>query len=279
VNPYDWKLADGALAGVIPNVLPFVLGLDAAGVVTAVGSAVSRFKQGAHVFGQFFHVPLGEGTYAEYTVIPETGAVALLPAAVDDALGAALPTAGMTALAMVDALGLAVGSTVLINGATGGVGSFATQLAAAKGYRVLATAGVADAAQLRRFGAAEIHDYRTADIVLTVRQAHPEGIDAVLDLVSDAATLRRIAGLVRRGGQVSSTIGAADAAMLQQLGLQGGNFFLKADASLLRRLVGFVESGALEVPIASTITLDEAPAAIAAYRRGGARGKTVIRIA
>jgi len=278
MNPFDWKLADGALAGVMPNVLPFVLGLDAAGVVAAVGSAVSRFSDGARVFGQFFHVPLGEGTYAEYALVPETGAVALLPTGIDDAVGAALPTAGMTALAMVDALGLAAGSTVLINGATGGVGCFATQLAAARGYRVLATAGASDAPLLRGFGAAEIYEYRTVDLFTSVQQAHPQGIDALLDLVSDAPTLKRMVGLVRRGGQVRSTIGAADTGMLQQRGLQGGNFFLKAEASLLRRLAAIVESGELQVPIDSTIALDSVPAAIAAHRRGGARGKTVIRI-
>ena|ERR1700690_2191737 len=279
MNPYDWKLADGVLAGVMPNVLPFVLGLDAAGVVAAVGASVSRFKKGDRVFGQFFHVPLGEGTYAEYTLVPEAGAVALLPTPVSDEVGAALPTAGMTALAMVDALGLKSGGTVLITGATGGVGSFATQLAAAKGYRVLATAGAPDATLLRGFGATEVYDYRTTDVVSEVQKAHPEGIDALLDLVSDAATLKRMAGLVRRGGQVRSTIGSADPRTLQELGLHGGNFFLKADASLLRRLVGFVESGELKVPIEATITLDGVPAAIAAHRRGGARGKTVIRVA
>jgi NADPH:quinone reductase-like Zn-dependent oxidoreductase len=179
---------------------------------------------------------------------------------------------------MVDGLELEGGGTVLITGATGGVGSFATQLAAAKGFRVLATVGTSDSKRLRDFGASEVYDYRTTDLVSELQKAHPDGLGAVLDLVSDAATLKRIAALVRRGGQVRSTIGAADPGMLQELGLRGGNFFLKADASLLRRLVGFVESGQLEVPIEASITLDDVPAAIAARRRGGARGKTVIRV-
>lgn len=278
MNPYDWKLADGILAGVMPNVLPFVLGSDAAGTVVAVGSGVSRFKTGDRVFGQFFHVPLGEGTYAEYTVAPEGGAVAALPAAISDEIGAALPTAGMTALALVDALTLPVGSTVLIVGATGGVGSFATQLAAAKGFRVLVTAAGSDQAAMRRLGAAEVFDYHAADLVTQLRSAQGDGLDAVIDLVSDAAGLKKISALVRRGGHLLSTIGATDEQDLRERGLQGGNFFLKGDASLLKRLVGFVESGKLKVPIEATITLDEAPAAIAKGRRGGARGKTVIRV-
>jgi NADPH:quinone reductase-like Zn-dependent oxidoreductase len=279
MNPYDWKLADGVLAGVMPNVLPFVLGIDAAGVVAAVGANVSRFSKGDRVFGQFLHVPLGEGTYAEYTVVPEAGAVAVLPTSISEEVGAALPTAGMTALALVDSLGLPTGSTVLITGATGGVGSFATQLASAKGYSVLVTAGAKDAARMRSLGAAQVYEYRATDLVAAVQQGHPQGIDAVIDLVSDAASLKRIAGLVRRGGHVYSTIGAADSGALKELGLLGGNFFLKADASLLKRLAGFVESDELEVPIEARIALEDVPAAIAAGRRGGARGKTVIRIA
>jgi NADPH:quinone reductase-like Zn-dependent oxidoreductase len=205
--------------------------------------------------------------------------VALLPSSVSDEVGAALPTAGMTALAMVDSLALKGGSTVLIIGATGGVGSFATQLATAKEYRVLVTAGAKDSARMRALGAAELYDYRTGDLAAAIRQAHPAGIDAALDLVSDAAALQRIAALVRPGGSLLSTIGAADSGALKQRGLQGGNFFLKADASLLKRLIGFVESGELEVPVEATIGLEAVPAAIAAGRRGGARGKTVIRIA
>jgi NADPH:quinone reductase-like Zn-dependent oxidoreductase len=248
-------------------------------MVVAVGAGVSRFKIGDRVFGQFIHVPLGEGTYAEYTVAPEGGAVALLPSSISDEVGAALPTAAMTALALVDSLALPAESTVLIVGATGGVGTMATQLAAAKGYRVLVTAGTGDRDAMRRLGAAEAFDYRGADLVTQVQAAHGRGVDVVIDLVSDSAALKRIAGLIRRGGHLLSTIGAADAKDLQEHGLQGGNFFLKGDASLLKRLVGFVESGQLEVPIEATITLDGAPAAIASGRRGGARGKTVIRIA
>lgn len=137
INPLDWKIADGAFEGAMPHVLPLVLGVDAAGVVAGIGTKVTRFKKGDRVFGQFFNVPLGVGTYAEYTVAGETGAVAKLPSTVTDEQGAALPTAAMTASGMVDSLELPPGSKVLIVGATGGVGSFATQLAAARGFTVL----------------------------------------------------------------------------------------------------------------------------------------------
>jgi NADPH:quinone reductase-like Zn-dependent oxidoreductase len=278
INPIDWKLADGMLDGVMPNVLPFVLGVDAAGVVAGIGAHVSRFKKGDRVFGQFLHAPLGEGTYAEYTVVPETAAVAKLPSAVSNEIGAALPTAAMTALAMVDLLELAPGSKVLIVGATGGVGSFATQIAAAKGFTVLVTTGAQDVGRMKQFGAYETYDYRAADLISQISAAHKQGIDALIDVVSDAAAFKKNAGLVSKGGFALTTVGVADQKDLQTTGIKGGNFSLQADAGLLQRLAVLVESGELMVPIEATISLAEASAAIAASRSGRARGKTVIRI-
>jgi NADPH:quinone reductase len=279
INPFDWKVADGMLAGSVPNVLPFVLGQDAAGTVAAVGDTVTRFKVGDRIFGQFFHIPLGEGTFAEYTVVPETGAIAALPKAVSDEIGAALPTAGMTALGMVEELDLKPGASVLIIGATGGVGGFATQLAAAKGLRVLATAGAADAERMRRLGAAETFDHhQQGDLSAQIRKTHPEGVDGIIDLVSDPTAFAALASLVRKGGPMLSTIGSADEKSLQGKGIRGVNFQLHASARLLQTLASMVESGRLTVPIEATISLEEAPAAIARSRAGHSRGKTVIRI-
>ena len=279
MNPYDWKLADGVLAGVMPNVLPFVLGIDAAGVVAAVGASVARFSKGERVFGQFFHVPLGEGTYAEYTVVPAAGAVAVLPASIHDEVDAGAADRGDDSAGT----GRRPRPAVRQHGADHGRyrrrGILCDAAGGVKGLSRAVTAAAKDAAPMRAFGAAELYDYRATDVVAAVQTAHPAGIDAVLDLVSDAASLQRFAGLVRRGGHVYSTIGAADAGALKERGLQGGNFFLKADASLLKRLAGFVESDELEVPDQARIALEDVPAAIASGRRGGARGKTVIRIA
>lgn len=278
MNPYDWKVADGEMAGMIPNVLPLVLGSDAAGVVATVGTKVSRFSKGDRVFGQFVHAPLGEGTYAEYAVVPESGAVAKIPAAIADGVAAALPTAAMTALAIVDSLDLRPGSKVLIVGATGGVGLFATQFAAARGFTVLVTAGPKDRERIHALGATEAFNYREGDLTARVSSAHRHGIDAVIDLVSDAAAFSKIASLVSKGGYALTTLGVGDAKDLQKRGIRGGNFFLQGNSELLQRLATMVESKELVVPIEATIELEAVPAAIAASRRGGARGKTVIRI-
>ena len=276
INPFDWKVADGIM-GKAPTVFPLILGQDAAGTVTATGAAVTRFKTGDRLFGQFFHMPIGEGTFAEYAVVPQTAPLVLLPAEIDFATAAALPTAGMTALAMIEALELEEQASVLIVGATGGVGSFATQIAASKGLHVLATAGAsADAERLRRLGAREVYGSRDQALITDVQRNHPQGIDGVIDLVSNAAALSALAGLVRQGGCVLTTVFSADEKGLQGRGLRGGNFEVKATSTLLQRLADIVSAGKLTVPIESTIGLAEAPAAIARSRAGHSKGKTVI---
>ena len=278
MNPYDWKVADGIMQGAMPTVFPLILGSDAAGTVTAIGAKVTRYVPGDRIFGSFFHAPIGEGTYAEFAVVPESGAVTKTPAGLGDDLAAALPTAGMTALALVDKLDLKSGSKVLIVGATGGVGLYATQIAARKGLHVLATAGAGDVERLRRFGASETFDYRGGDLDARLAALHPQGIAALIDLASDAAGFKKLALLVAREGYALSTIGAANTPFLLERGVHGGNFYLKADAELLTRLATWVEQGRLEVVIEARISLESTPAAIAASRRGGARGKTVIRM-
>lgn len=277
INPYDWQVADGAFPG-MPNVLPFVMGADASGTVIAIGSGVSNIKVGERIFGQFFHSPLGEGTYAEYAVAPAAGALAPLPDSISDEVGAALPTAAMTAMGLVDRVGAGPGGKLLIVGATGGVGSFVTQLAALKGLDVLVTASPADAERMRGLGASRAFDHHQSDLADQLQAAYPDGIDAVIDLVSKPDALVKLSTAVRRGGDVLSTTGAADAKDLQTRGLKGGNFVLDGSPSLLARLVDLVETSRLNVPIEATVSLDEAPAAIAKNRKGGARGKTIIRL-
>jgi NADPH:quinone reductase-like Zn-dependent oxidoreductase len=100
----------------------------------------------------------------------------------------------------------------------------------------------------------------------------------VIDLVSDPETFKSMAWLVRKGGYMLTTIDAADSQFLKAREIKGGNFSLKADAVLLQRLASFVETGQLLVPIEATISLEQAPEAVAASRSGHSRGETVIRM-
>jgi NADPH2:quinone reductase len=278
INPFDWQLAEGALRGTVPNVLPFVLGNDAAGVVEGIGAGVTEFAIGDRVFGQLFHTPLGEGTFAEHTIADAGGAVARLPDEISDRTGAALPTAALTALGLIDAVTPGVRATVLIVGASGGVGSFATQIAASPDFRVLATASSRDAERVKTLGAAVTFDHHAGDLRSSIDDAEVGPLDAIVDLVSDASTLTSLSSLVKAGGQVLSTIGSVAAAGLIQRGIEGTNFVVQPSRDGLERLLEMVSSRRLTVPIEAVIPLDDAPAAIARLRRGGARGKTVIEM-
>ncbi len=130
VNPMDWRARDGAYQQWWPAEFPVVLGFDGAGVVEQVGAGVSAFRPGDAVFGQFMpQRVLHWGTYADYVVTSASGAVAPKPVTLDDVQAAALPMPAQVALACLDALEIGSGETVLIVGATGGIGTYAIQMA------------------------------------------------------------------------------------------------------------------------------------------------------
>jgi NADPH:quinone reductase-like Zn-dependent oxidoreductase len=279
LNPFDWKVADGALRDAVPHAFPLVLGSDGAGVVEQVGPGVSRFRPGDRVYGQFMRLPQGQGSYAEYTLAAEDGKLALMPDALSFSVAAALPTASVTAYQAVQAANLAEGHTLLINGASGGVGQSAVQFAAQAGARVLAT-GTADIAEhLEDLGAHTVIDFTGAPTHEQVAAAHPEGIDAVLDLVTLAGgDNNALTNLLRPGGTVVSTNHAVDPQTLAERDLRGVNLVNNADADYLTTLAELAASGALRVRIDNEVKLTDAPEAVTAARTGHSRGKTIILV-
>src|SRR5215217_2445045 len=209
VNPFDWKVADGVLEGERKHRFPLILGFDAAGVVERVGDEVTGLAEGDEVYGYLFKPVVGEGAYAEYVSAPAS-IVAKKPESVGFAEAAALPTPGLAAMDLVDAVNLGEGETVLIVGATGGVGSYAVQLAARRGARVIATARRENEAFARELGAVETIDHTTEDLVESVLVDHPHGIEAVVHVVSDREALGRLAGPVKKGGSVPTSVYPAD---------------------------------------------------------------------
>jgi len=276
VNPFDWKIIDGLFDKRRPHVFPLILGVDGAGTVEAVGDGVARFRPGDAIFGQFLHDPVGIGTFAEFATVPESIGVSHVPSALSPIEAAALPTAGMTALDALDRLELAVGSSLLVVGASGGIGSWVTQLAAARGLRVIAAARPGSADRLRELGAQEIVDPSSGDLVDRVRDGHPQGLDGVLDVMSDRAQFARLVALVRRGGRAATTVYVADPEAAGRSGVLAINVDLQPSSSLLDRLVQETVTRHLRVPVERRVPLAEAPAAVAESRSGRAAGKTVI---
>jgi NADPH:quinone reductase-like Zn-dependent oxidoreductase len=276
LNPFDWKAADGALQGQVPHRFPLTLGSDGSGVIEQVGAAVTRWRPGQRVYGQFMDLPQGRGSYSQYALAGPDRPLAALPDGLDHVTAAALPTAGMTAYHLVDTGKIDTGQTVLVNGATGGVGQFAVQFAAARGARVLATGGPDMAGHLRDLGATEIIDHTPRPTAGTVATAHPGGIDAIIDLVSGPADLNTLTAVLAPGGIILSALGAADPEALATRGLQGVNLVMAPSADLLAHLAELATDLRLRVRIDAEVPLRDAPAAIAKARTGHARGKTVL---
>src|SRR5690348_9368781 len=277
MNPMDLWLASGAWKP-MPATFPMVLGADGAGVVEKLGEGTSRYSVGDDLFGQLLIAPLGSaGTYAEYVAVTEDAPLARVPGGLDDVVAAALPTAGGAGLALVDVLEPLTDKTVLIVGAGGGVGSFATQFAASDGDTVLANVREDDTERRRAYGATETIDHRKVPLVDAVRQAHPDGIDALLDLASDAAGFAALASLVRSAGTAVTTQYVADQEALGATGVTGVNFALPSSSELFERVAEAVGDGRIVAPPITRISLEEVPAVLnSAQARPG--GKTVITL-
>ena len=277
VNPIDWKRRDHA-----DEKFPFVLGQDFAGVVSETGAGVRKYREGERIFG----VAAGDdGAYAEYTLAAEDGRepIAKIPDSVGDADAAALPTAGLTALAAIEALHVGKDTTLLVLGATGGVGGFAVQIARDRGAHVIGTGSAANEAYARSLGVDEFVAYDRQDVGEAVKAAHPNGVDAALDLVDDADAIKKIATVLRGGGSIVSTIRAADAAWFEQRKIVAQNLYVGGSPQWshagLRKLLELCERSAIRVTIAGERPLSEAVAALDESKRGSVAGKLVITVA
>ena len=281
INPMDWKIAEGAMDGQMPHIFPLIMGFDGAGRVVAAGPGTSRFKIGDRVFGQLWGSEVGKGTFAQYAALaeePATGAMQRIPEGISMRDAAALPTAGMTAMGVLEPAGCTPGQTLLIIGATGGVGSLVTQLAAAAGIHVIATARDDARARIVSFGASETINHAEEEVTDALTRNHPDGIDAVLDLAGDQQLCTDVAQHVRDGGAIVSTAFALSDELLGQSRIKATNFWLDQRPVMLDRISREVAAGRLIMDVEDELDLSETPAAIARKKAGGARGKTVIRI-
>ena len=273
VNAYDAFVAMGMAKDFMAYEFPAVLGQDLAGVVEAVGDEVEGFREGDRVFGTIgAKGTVHDGTFAELAT-PRAPALALTPAAVDDQRAGTLGVAATTAMSAVAAIDPSEDATVLIVGATGGVGTFAIQLAAVRGARVIASVMPGDEDVVTALGAAETVDY-TKDVIGAVRERHPEGIDAVIDLVHhDPGEFGALVALVRAGGRAASALGGAgDATEIGEVQVQNAG----GDPSHLGALASMMEEGTLKAAIRRTYPLADAAQALADFTNNHTVGKLVI---
>src|SRR5262245_18206725 len=259
VNAMDPIFAAGMYKDFMEHRLPMTPGSDYAGTVEAAGPGVTGFEAGDEVYGDVGKPYADEGSFAELVTV-DAGLAAHRPESLAVQEAAAIPRAGGTALAAVDAAGLGAGDTVVIVGAAGGVGGFATQLAARRGARVIALTSPANAAYVRGLGAAEVVDYAAADAVDQVRRLAPDGVAAVIDNFHDAAGLVPLAGVVRVGGRVVSPVAMGGDQALA--GLPVAFQMVRAATDRAGELGDMAASGDLTVAV-ETLPLTQAEDALA----------------
>lgn len=201
-----------------------------------IGSGDNRFRVGDHVFGRAGGPAAGPGTYCDYVCVPQDSAIALVPRGLHPRAAAALPSAGTAAAQILEAVALRGHETLLVVGAAGGVGSFLTQLAAARDVRVIAAVRGDERSRMGSLGAAATLDVTAGPVAEAIRAACPDGVDALADLASATpAAFAAHAAAVRPGGIALSTLGVAAGAPLTG-GVRGIDFRLDPNPALLEVL-------------------------------------------
>lgn len=294
VNPLDNKVRHGDLKLVLPYRPPFVLGHDLAGVVVAVGAAVTRFRVGDEVYGRpdTDHV----GTFAELIAVPERD-LASKPTALTMTEAASLPLVALTAWqALVERAEVHSGQKVLIHAGSGGVGTIAIQLAKHLGAYVATTASAANAEWVSALGADEVIDYRTQDFTSALR-----GYDVVLDS-QGGKTLDGSLQVLKPGGVVISIAGPPDPAFARELGaglvlkvatrllsltthikarrrgVRYSFLFMTANGAQLAEIAGLVDRGVLRPVIDRIFPFEQTNEALRYVDAGHAKGKVVIAV-
>ncbi|MEY2573069.1 MAG: hypothetical protein QOJ87_1282 [Verrucomicrobiota bacterium] len=269
VNPADPLVVGGRLAKEFGTHLPLIPGYDVAGVVEAMGAKVTKFKKGDAVYGY----ALFGGGWAEYAVLAENEA-ALKPKSATFVEAAAVPLAALTAWqALIDTAKLSAGQTILIHGGSGGVGSFAVQIAKAKGARVIATASTANQDTLKQLGADVAIDYTKTKFEEVARD-----IGVVFDTVG-RDTLARSYPIVKKGGIVTTIVARPDPAQLEKYGIRGSSIWSHPDGNELAEITTLIEAGRIKPLVGQVMPLADAVKASRQAETHHTRGKIVLRIA
>lgn len=269
VNPADPLIVSGRYAKEFGTYLPLIPGYDVAGVVEKTGAKVTKLKAGASVYGY----ALFGGGWAEYAVLAENEA-AIKPKSLSFVEAAAVPLAALTAWqALIDVAQLSAGQTALIHGGSGGVGSFAVQIAKARGARVIATASTPNQDLLKQLGADVTIDYTKTKFEEVAKE-----VDVVLDPVG-RDTLARSYAVVKKGGIIATLVARCDQAQLDKYGIRGASIAVKPDANELAEITKLIEEKKIKPVVTQVLPLSDAGKAHQQAATRHTRGKIVLKIA
>jgi len=271
VNPVDGMIRSGMFAKDGNGAFPMVLGGDIAGVVERVGNKITKFKAGDPVFA---YVSLDSGGgYAQYAVVPE-GDAAPKPKSLTYVEAGAVPIVALTAWqALIDTAKLNAGQTVLIHGGSGGVGSFAIQIAKARGAKVIATASTANQDLLKQLGTDVAVDYTKQKFEDVAKD-----VDVVLDSVGKD-TLTRSYGVVKKGGIIVSLVARPNQSDLEKHGIRGVALSVEPNSGELAQIGKLIDEKKIRVIVSQTFPLSEAKKAQEQVASGHTRGKIVLKLA
>src|SRR5204863_3392866 len=283
VNLLDSKLRDGEFKLILPYRPPFVLGHDVAGIVVRTGFKITRFKVGDEVYAR----PRDHrvGTFAEFIAINETD-VALKPKNISMEEAASIPLVGLTAWQALVELGkVKPGQKVFIQAGSGGVGTFAIQLAKHLGARVATTTSTRNVELVKSLGADAVVDYKTQDFEKVL-----SGYDLVLNS-QEPKTLEKSLRVVRPGGLLISISGPPDPSFAKQQGLNQflrlvmyllsrgvRKMFMRAQGQQLNEITSLIEAGVIRPIVDKVFPFEKTEDALAYVETGRAKGKVVIRV-
>jgi len=294
VNVLDSKIRNGEFKRILPNTLPLILGHDVAGVVVRVGSRVRRFKPGDEVYARPADGRIG--AFAEFIAIKEDD-VAIKPRALTMEEAASIPLVGLTAWqALIERASLKHGQKVLIHSGSGGVGTFAIQLAKHLGATVATTTSTANVDLVRSLGADVVIDYKKEDFADVLRD-----YDVVLHSL-DKETLEKSLRVLKPGGQIISISGPPDAAFARSIGapwvvrliigaLSYGVrakakrrqahysfLFMRANGGQLSEITSLIDDGVIRPVVDRVFPFASTKEAMAYVDAGRAKGKVVVSL-
>lgn len=268
VNPADWKVREGYFKAFSNEPLPRILGGDIAGVVESVGSDVTSFKAGDEVYG----MTGASGGYAEYVAVA-AGNLALKPRSLDFVQAAAVPVGALTAWqALFDTAGLSAGQRVLIHAAAGGVGSFAVQLAKAKGAYVIGTASGRNTQFLHDLGVDQVVDYTS-----TRFEDEVHAVDVVFDTIG-GETQERSWQVLKPGGFLVSIVQPPSPETAAARSVRAAVLYAQPDAAELAEIATLIDAGQVKVQVETVLPLTAARQAQELSQSGHTRGKIVLKV-
>ncbi|WP_131100461.1 NADP-dependent oxidoreductase [Bacillus sp. SYJ] len=294
INPIDFKIRDGKVKMLLKYEMPLILGNDFSGVITKVGSKVTRFKVGDEIYARPRKNKIG--TFAEYIAIHEDD-IALKPKNLSFEEAASIPLVGLTSYqALHDIMQLQKGQKILIHAGSGGVGTFAIQLAKIMGATVTTTASEAGADLVKSLGADEIINYKTEKFEEILKD-----YDAVFDTIG-GTTLEKSFNIIKSGGNIVSVSGMPNARFGKEFGsgffktllfslaskkltalekkhnAQYSFLFMKPSGDQLRTIANYIEAGKIKPIIDRVFSFEDAQKAMEYSEAGRAKGKIIVKI-